>query len=89
MAALAVARMIAKAATSTRSDRDNASLVFLVIGESDSFGFRFRFVYLAWSISLPAFLCPFRHRIAFAISIRLVRFRYVLKKFRMCPSTVA
>jgi hypothetical protein len=57
-AALAVARMIANAAMRTRSDRDSASLVLLVIGEFDSFGFWFRFVYLACSISRPACAAP-------------------------------
>jgi hypothetical protein len=57
-AALAVASMIAKAAISTRSDRDSASLVLLVIGEFDSFGFWFRFVYLACSISRSARFAP-------------------------------
>src|SRR6478609_7845863 len=51
--------MIANAAINTRSDRDSASLVFFVIGNSTLFGFWFRFVYLAWSISRSAFLCPF------------------------------
>src|ERR1700733_1469353 len=57
--------MIASAAINTRSERDNASLVFFVIWKSGSFGFWFRFVYLAWSISRPAALCPFMasHRV--------------------------
>jgi hypothetical protein len=48
------------------------------------FGFWFRLVYLATSISLVRIACPFKAWLcAFAISITLVRFRVVLQKFRM------
>src|SRR5436190_4880645 len=57
-AALAVAMMIAMAATSARSDRASASFFFRVIGRLNSFRYGFRFVYLAWSISPLRFLCP-------------------------------
>jgi hypothetical protein len=74
MAALAVAMMIAMAATSTRSDRDIASLVFMD-----------RLNFFRLSVSLGLFrlglfrfaLLPRLHGSppAFAISITLLRFR--------------
>ena len=91
MAALAVARTIAKAAINTASERDNASLVFfLIIWKFDSFRLSvslrlYRLIYFAFACSrAPSKALPF----ALAISITLFRFRYVLKKFRMVPNPV-
>src|ERR1700710_1818586 len=87
IAADAVARMIAIAATNTRAGREIASLVFLDIGIVTRFGFRFRLVYLAWSNSRLRFYCPFA-----AFNSQLLfqtgcfDFRVVLQKFRMVPS---
>jgi hypothetical protein len=48
MAALAVARIMARAAINTVSERDNASFdLILLMGNLTLFGSRFRFVYLA------------------------------------------
>ena len=68
-------------AISTRSDRDIASLVFCVIGKLvlSDFGFASSIWLALFRISHSS---PSRHPFASAISIRLVRCRYVLKKFR-------
>src|SRR3954470_9206809 len=59
IAALAVARMIASATTSTRSEREIASLVVLDIGLY-SFGSLISLGLSAWSISLLLVLAPLR-----------------------------
>ncbi|MBV9550864.1 MAG: hypothetical protein JO256_14435 [Alphaproteobacteria bacterium] len=85
MAALAVAMMIAMAATSTRSDRDIASLLFMeglnFFRLSVSLGL-FRLVYFAFAFTLPLHGNSSRIRyFDYAASISLV-----LKKFRMVPA---
>src|SRR4051794_16023640 len=87
MAALAVARMIAIAATSTRSEREIASLVFL-----DMWLLLFRLVDIAWSWRLGLFrVCLSRAPSAFNAHLLFQSgcfdFRVILKKFRTVPST--
>jgi hypothetical protein len=63
IAALAVARMIASAATSTRSEREIASVVFLVMEIWTRSALGFAGVYLACSNSRLLLRAPSRHSI--------------------------